>query len=273
MSKAAIAAAATEILKPTALTLLEAGTNLFINAFDKVGFDLDTTGRARETKMIEEQIRSAFENEGWRVNIAIWNMHINEDHHFNDIVVSKLSPMGKGGGFRVVVFLGSGWIRNDGDRGFENWLCSGNQEQSDNIIRFQSQPKPRLEPQPSPGPTFTLSNAPYVFTSHHGSKLRCNDDGSVDLAPHAKAWELWSPVWQGGNRYAWKSIYLGNYLTAWDDGTVQSKPELNAWEVWEHIHLGNGMNAWKSAHGTYLSVWPDGDVKLAPHIKEWEQWH
>lgn len=141
MSKAELAAKALEILSSSAIRLLDAGTDLFINATDKVGFDLDTTGRARETKMLEEQIRAAFEQSGSKINIAIWNMHLNEDHYFSDIAFSKLSPMGKGGGFRVVAFFGNGWIRNDGDRGFENWICSGNQTQNGNKITFNPQPR------------------------------------------------------------------------------------------------------------------------------------
>jgi hypothetical protein len=112
---------------------------LAINAFDKVGFDLDTTGRKRQTQWIEETFRSAFWNNGYgQVNIAIWNMHLNEEHYFSDpILVTGLVPMGNGGGFRVVVFKGDGWLKNNGDRGFENWCCSGNQSQDGNVISFR----------------------------------------------------------------------------------------------------------------------------------------
>ena len=113
-------------------------TSLAINASDKVGFDLDTTGRKREVLMINENIQSAYNEKNVQVNIAIWNMHIDEEHHFNNIIVSGLTKMGNGGGFRVVVFKGDGYLKNNGDRGFENWCCSGNQTQNNNIINFGS---------------------------------------------------------------------------------------------------------------------------------------
>lgn len=132
--------AATEIAKEAIGTFLPDVHNLVINALDKIGFDLDTTGRKRHILWIEEQLRAEFWNHGYgQVNIAIWNMHLNEDHSFsNPILVTGLVPMGNGGGFRVVVFKGDGWLRNDGARGFENWCCSGNQSQNDNLITFGS---------------------------------------------------------------------------------------------------------------------------------------
>ena len=84
-----------------------------VNAFDKVGFDLDTTGRKRHIKWIQEELRSAFWRNGYgNVNIAIWNMHLNVDHDFDErtILVTGLVPMGNGGGFRVVVFKGGGMV-------------------------------------------------------------------------------------------------------------------------------------------------------------------
>lgn len=108
--------------------------NFVVNAFDKVGFDLDRTGRERQTKWMNETAQIAYAP--YDVNIAIWNMHLREDHHFEGLLFSGLQRMGNGGGFRIVVFTGAGWIRNDGDRGFCNWLCSGNQTQKDNVITF-----------------------------------------------------------------------------------------------------------------------------------------
>ncbi len=112
--------------------------NLTINAFDKVRFDLDTTSRKRRVYQIHESASSHYEAKGIQVNIAIWNMHLEEDHHFEDILKSKLCKMGKGGGFRVVVFRGKGWLQNNGEGGIANWYCSGNQQREDNVIRFEA---------------------------------------------------------------------------------------------------------------------------------------
>lgn len=58
--------------------LLPGATNFAFNALDKIGFDLDTTGKKRQTSMIEETVRSSY---GARmVNIKILNMHLNENH-------------------------------------------------------------------------------------------------------------------------------------------------------------------------------------------------
>ncbi|CAM6104575.1 unnamed protein product [Calypogeia fissa] len=114
-------------------------TSLVINATDKVGFDLDTTGRKRHILWMEESARSAYERRGVRVNIAMWNMHLEEDHWFGGILDTGLCKMGNGGGFRIVVFRGTGWLQNKGARGFDNWCCSGNQSQNGNLISFKSQ--------------------------------------------------------------------------------------------------------------------------------------
>ena len=74
-----------------------------------------------------------------RVNIAIWNMHLKEEHDFEGILDSGIQNMGNGGGFRVVVFTGRGFLKNNGARGFENWCCSGNQRQEGNTITFGQQ--------------------------------------------------------------------------------------------------------------------------------------
>ena len=124
----------------TALTeFVPHATSLAINGTDKVGFDLDTTGRKRQTRMIEEQVRSTYNSNNMRVNIAIWNMHLEEEHHFEGIRDSGIQKMGNGGGFRVVVFTGKGFLKNKGARGFENWCCSGNQHQDGNTITFGAQ--------------------------------------------------------------------------------------------------------------------------------------
>ena len=88
------------------------------------------------SQWMAEQAEAAYSRRGVGVNIAVWNMHLDVDHDFNGILESGLVPMGRGGGFRIVVFKGDGYIRNKGARGFENWCCTGNQEQHDNVIRF-----------------------------------------------------------------------------------------------------------------------------------------
>ncbi|KIJ93393.1 hypothetical protein K443DRAFT_684591 [Laccaria amethystina LaAM-08-1] len=113
-------------------------SNLAINVFDKAGFDLDTTGRKRHVLWMEEQTKAAYNRQGMGVNIAIWNMHIDEEDHFNSILDSGLCKMGNGGGFRIVVFRGGGYLKNKGGRGFENWCCSGKQSQNDNVITFEA---------------------------------------------------------------------------------------------------------------------------------------
>ena len=53
------------------------------------------------------------------------------------ILDSGICKMGNGGGFRIVVFRGGGYLKNQSDRGFENWCCSGKQTQKDNVIYFE----------------------------------------------------------------------------------------------------------------------------------------
>jgi len=104
-------------------------TSLTINASD-------ITRRKRHTAMIEKQISAAYNSLSIAVNIAIWNMHLNEDHSFQNILDSGIQKMGNGGGFRLVVFKGGGYLRNNRVRGFETWCCIGNQYQQDNVITF-----------------------------------------------------------------------------------------------------------------------------------------
>jgi hypothetical protein len=102
-------------------------TNFSTDIFDKIGFDLDYMGRARRIAFIEETARSTCNNNGTKVNIAVWNMHIRQDHHFDDdILETRLLPMGAGGGFAVVVFTGKGFLRIENEVAAHNWLVSGN---------------------------------------------------------------------------------------------------------------------------------------------------
>lgn len=110
-------------------------TYFCVNATDKIGFDLDVIGRGRETSRIAEDVRVTYNNNNIpNVNIAIWNMQLDEEHHFDLILASGVQLMGNGGGFIVVFFTGSGWIENKRARRFDNWHCSGLQSRRDNII-------------------------------------------------------------------------------------------------------------------------------------------
>lgn len=65
-------------------------------------------------------------------------MHINEKHHFDNILETGLQPMGRGGGFRVVVFAGAGFLKNEGGSEVHNWRCSGNMVQKGNMVMFKA---------------------------------------------------------------------------------------------------------------------------------------
>jgi len=182
-------------------------TIFVLNAFDKMGFDLDRTGRARQTQWIEEQIRSVYQTHGCRVNIAFWDMHHQEQHEFN------------GGGFRVVVFLGQGYLRNLGDRDFDNWCCSGNQTHNDNLITFG----------PAAGPPSQSSKATRTLQSHHGNYLRASDNGTVKLTNPIEARDKWTTVSAEEGKIAFRSHH-GNHLCSLDDGSVKLSNHVEAWE-------------------------------------------
>ncbi|KAH7394990.1 hypothetical protein DE146DRAFT_756872 [Phaeosphaeria sp. MPI-PUGE-AT-0046c] len=118
--------------------LVDTAIKFTTNSFDKIGFDLDHIGRQRETAYLSETVKVAYDKAGIQINVAIWNMHIPEVHHFDDIIETALSPMGKGGGFRIVVFRGDGYLRNDGALGLDNWRCSGHVVQEGRLAAFKS---------------------------------------------------------------------------------------------------------------------------------------
>lgn len=124
------------MLAPALLNLLPLTTKFTAGIFDKIAFDLDVIGRQREITLIEEQARLAYTKAGTKVNIAVWNMHIPEQHAFQDILDSGMKPMGRGGGFRIVVFRGGGFMHNGGAGGLENWLCTGNKVERDGVVTF-----------------------------------------------------------------------------------------------------------------------------------------
>ena len=126
------------LLASLLVALLPAATKLSTSFFDKIGFNLDVTGRQREIAILEEQARLTYGKAGISVNVAVWNMHVPVTHQFEGILESGLLPMGKGGGFRVVVFTGEGWLVNQGNGGEDNWKCSGRVVRKGNEVRFKA---------------------------------------------------------------------------------------------------------------------------------------
>lgn len=129
-----------------------------IDSFHAVGFNLDVVGRKRVIQQIVEQLQVIYGD----VNIAVWNMHLNEDHQFDprNLLVSGAVAMGKGGGFRLAAFTGSGWIRNNGASRTlslsesvspvqKGWIASFKVAHSNNVITcalFSCAMVERLEP-------------------------------------------------------------------------------------------------------------------------------
>ena len=123
----------------TALTgFLSQTTTTATGFFDKIAFDLDRIGRAREIAFLEEKARSTYEKNGIKVNIAVWNMHLSADHKFDHILDTGLRPMGRGGGFRIVVFKGKGRLTIGGEGGASNWRVSGKVMEEGNVAQFRS---------------------------------------------------------------------------------------------------------------------------------------
>lgn len=107
--------------------------------FDKIGFGMDYIGRAREIAFIKETIRSTYNTSRTKVNIAVWNMHIRESHHFDDnILVTGLKPMGNGSELRVVVFSRKEYFRNENENAEHNWRVSGNVGVKGNLAMFRA---------------------------------------------------------------------------------------------------------------------------------------
>lgn len=133
---ALVVAAALSIITPVIIRLLETTAGGFEGWASKLCFLWDTIGRHRQAQMIMEQTRIAFHREDWAVNIAIWNVHLSEEHHFDEMLITEQLPMGKGGGFRMVVFLGGGYLQNEGKQNRGNWLWHGITSKQGNKIIF-----------------------------------------------------------------------------------------------------------------------------------------
>jgi hypothetical protein len=77
-----------------------------------------------------------YEKDGIKVNIAVWNMHVLAYPEFQNILETGLKPMGRGGGFRIVVFMGEGQLTIGGEGGASNWRVSGNVVEERNSAQF-----------------------------------------------------------------------------------------------------------------------------------------
>ena len=96
-------------------------------------------------------------------------------------------------------------------------------------------------------------------------------DRRVSLSRTADSEEIWTWLWYGGNKFAWKSRRYNTYLSAKPDGSVTLADKPQDWEMWYKFQL-NGKDLWKSAHGTWLSGRSDGTVNLQTVSQDWEQW-
>lgn len=157
--------------------------------------------------MICQNILAECNNRGAQsVNIAIWNMHLKVDEHFEGIVKSGLSTMGNGGGFRVVLFLGSGYLKNHGESGLENLLCHGNQTQSGNVITFQAIPAAQNGWDGRYRVYWATGNSADIFVRNHKFSsfgleytLLCDGNGA-------------SFIWHDGTKQYVKTVH-GNVIT------------------------------------------------------------
>ncbi len=74
MAAAALASAGKDVVGKLGDAFLPGFVTLVTSGTDKIGFDLDVTGRARQIQWIEETARSTYHKHGCKVNIAVWNM-------------------------------------------------------------------------------------------------------------------------------------------------------------------------------------------------------
>jgi hypothetical protein len=150
------------LLASALVGFLSQASTMATGPFDRIGFDMDTIGRTRQTSLIEEVARSTYDKAGIKVNIAVWNMHIPEDYHFDGILETGLQPMGRGGGFRVVVFHGEGYLRNRGGLGADNWRYSGNYNRYHHTVRFGVTGSQPAKTAVTPVATMTVTKTEYV---------------------------------------------------------------------------------------------------------------
>ena len=76
----------------------------------RAAFDLNKAGWEQK---IAEMIQNAQRRYGNHLNVAAWNMHLSVDQTFSDIIKTNTIKMSDGSGFCIVVFRGSGSLRNN----------------------------------------------------------------------------------------------------------------------------------------------------------------
>ena len=126
---AAVAAAIPAVLTPI--------INNVGKAANVLAFQSDKRGRERK---ISEIIQNSQKNYGDDINIAVWNSSLPVDDNFLEVVESgTVMADNGGGGFRVVVFCGTGRLINNGGNGClgpDNWSCRGKHLLEGNTITF-----------------------------------------------------------------------------------------------------------------------------------------
>lgn len=128
------------LIRAGLLGLIPGTINLSTRVFDKIGFDLDVTGREREILRLMDGLRLNYTKPDARMNIAVWNMHVPMDYHFDNLRLVAHKVMGRGGGFEVRVFSGGGLLRNKGHGGDDNWRWSGNTHEEGDVVYFDPIP-------------------------------------------------------------------------------------------------------------------------------------
>lgn len=136
MAKAAAAAAIASFAAELGSSFVADIHNVVVDAAHVVAFNSDGIGRRREIDRIVREATQKYHVQGLEVNVAVWNMHVTVESNFHDVLQTGCQKMGKGGGFIVTIFAGSGSVENDHHRGFENWRCDGNQTQNGSVVTF-----------------------------------------------------------------------------------------------------------------------------------------
>ena len=108
-----------------------------------------------------------------------------------------------------------------------------------------------------------------VLKSHHGTYLRADPDGTVNLTTNCQEWERWT-IKKKDNYFYIKSWH-DTYLRADPDGAVNLTTNCQEWERWTVKKEDNHFYI-KSWHGTYIRADPDKTVNLTTNRFIWEQY-